>query len=159
MNPRNSLKCLPAALLLILTFLICAGPAAAESRDQTSGEKVKQDIAEAIESMKQYSAAKQEEMAKRAKEEISRMDERIDELERRYEKEKSEMSKEMKEKSRSTLQTLREKRDDLVKWAEKFKNSSEDAWEGAKQGFSKAWRDFQRSLEDTEDKSAKETRI
>jgi gas vesicle protein len=69
------------------------------------------------------------------------------------------MSKDMKEKSRSTLETLRQKREDLQNWAEKFKNSSGDAWEETKQGFSRAWRDFQRSLEDTEDKSEKETRI
>lgn len=138
------------SLFLALLALPAAGFAQAAENGGNSGVKLKQDAMEFMESLKQYSAEKQEQAAKKFQSELDQMDERLEKMERRFEEEKSEMSREMREKTKSNLQQLRDQREEMAVWLEKFKSGSQDTWDSLRKGLSKSFREFSRSLEKTD---------
>lgn len=138
-------------LFLLLLALPAAGFAQEAEDGASSGEKLKQDAMEFMESLKQYSAEKQQQAAEKFKSELDQMDKRLEKMERRFEEEKSEMSREMREKTKSSLEELRRQREEMAAWLEKFKTGSKDAWDQLREGLSKSFRDFSRSLEKTDE--------
>ncbi|MFO7861213.1 MAG: hypothetical protein R6U41_08325 [Desulfosalsimonas sp.] len=139
------------SLFLLLLALPAAGFAQDEENGSKSGEKLRQDAMEFMESLKQYSAEKQQEAAEKFQSEFDEMDERLEKMERRFEEEKSEMSREMREKMKSNLEELRRQREEMAAWLEKFESGSKDAWDHLREGLSKSFRDFSRSLEKTDE--------
>ncbi|MFW5957617.1 MAG: hypothetical protein ACOCQ0_00515 [Desulfosalsimonas sp.] len=147
-NPSPRMVCIVAFLFF---FTASAGTfAQAEEKGNNTGRELKQNAMEFMESLKNYNAEKQKEAAGKLKTELDQMDERLEKMERRFEKEKSQMSREMREKMESDMESLRRQRDELGEWYEKFKTGSADAWDQIRQGLSKAFRDFSRSLEKTD---------
>ncbi|MCF8110525.1 MAG: hypothetical protein K9J85_03455 [Desulfobacteraceae bacterium] len=139
-------------ILAFLFFLTASAGALAQAdkKDNNTGRELKQDVMGFIESLKNYSAEKQKEAAGKLKTELGQMDERLEKMERRFEEEKSEMSRELREKMESDMELLRRQRDELAELYEKFKSGSADAWGRIRQDLSKAFRDFSRSLEKTD---------
>ena len=138
------------SMFLILLALPAAGFAQAAENNGNSGEKLKQDAMEFMESLKQYSAEKQQQAAEKFQSELDQMDERLEKMQRRFEEEKSEMSREMRETMKSNLEQLRRQREEMAAWLERFKSGSQDAWDRLREGLSKSFRDFSRSLEKTD---------
>lgn len=142
-----------AGIIAFAFFAALPGPACAQGDNggkNSTGEELKQDVEELMESIREYSAEKQQKAAERLREDLDEMEKRLSELERRFEKEKSEMSREARDRIESSLEALREKRKDAAEWLEEFKTSSRKAWDNIREGLSEAFRDFSKSLEKTD---------
>jgi hypothetical protein len=78
------------------------------------------------------------------------LDAHIDALEARIDKGWDKMSKTAREEARSTLKALRSQRVKAAEWYGGMKNSSIEAWEHMKQGFSDAYKSLQSAWEKAE---------
>ena len=62
------------------------------------------------------------------------------------------MTQAARQKVRANLKALRQQRKELAEWYGSFKNSSADAWEQMKKGFSDAYQTMSDSLEKAKSK-------
>jgi len=120
--------------------------------NKTSMEDIKQQTQELLQSLKTYTAAQRDEAVQKTKEALFNLDTRIDELEKNIDCHWDKMDDAAREKATVTLRALRKQRIQAAEWFGSMKNSSADAWERMKKGFSDAYKD----LDDTWQKAEKE---
>ncbi|MCZ4279700.1 hypothetical protein O4H49_02845 [Kiloniella laminariae] len=116
-----------------------AQTAADKATEATTLEQVQQDAAELMESIKGYSAEQRDEALADAQEGLDSLDREIDALETRIDKNWDEMDQAAREQARESLRALRKQRTELAQWYGEWKNSSADAWDEVKKGFSEAY--------------------
>ncbi|MFP4168089.1 MAG: hypothetical protein ACLFSY_04480 [Desulfonatronovibrionaceae bacterium] len=102
-------------------------------------DKVKKETKDLLRALKSYSVDQRDQAIQESQEALDKMDKRIDALESSIEKNWDKMDKNARDKARSSLKTLKKKRSQVAQWHESLKNSSADAWEHIKQGFSDAY--------------------
>jgi len=108
--------------------------------DKTSINEVKQETQDLIQSLGAYTADQRDEAVEKAKMALNDMDKRIDALEKRIDDNWDQMNKAAREKARANLKALRKQRNEVAEWYGSLKNSSADAWEHMKKGFSSAYK-------------------
>jgi peptidoglycan hydrolase CwlO-like protein len=145
---------------LIITALFTAfiavlvSPAAWAQSEKTDSavKEVKKETRELLNALKNYTAKQREEAVKHAEKAMDKMDRKIETLEDRIDSRWDKMDSEAREKARTALKKLREQRNTLSEWYGSFKNSSENAWDQMKNGFSEAYRTLSQSWEKAMDK-------
>lgn len=138
--------------ILICMFGITSLSHAKISKGKTSIKEVKQETQDLIQTLKAYTIEKRDEAVYKTKAALDNLDERIEELEARVDESWSKMDKAAREKARANLKALRKQRTQVAEWYGSLKNSTGDAWEHIKRGFSDAYK----ALNDAWEKSEKE---
>jgi len=124
------------------------------STDKTSIEEVKKETQDLLQTLNAYTVEQKEEAIRKTKTALDNLDKRIDSLQARIDRNWDQMDKAARDKARSNLKALRKARTQVAEWSGSLKNSTVDAWENMKKGFSKAYK----SLNDAWEKSVKEFR-
>jgi len=126
-----------AIVFVSTVFLIMASTSLAGQKpdDKTKPKEVGQEVKEAVEAIKNYSADQRDEALKKVRIAIDDLDARIEEMETRVENKWDQMDKAARDKTRATMNSLREKRNELAEWYGGMRHSSANAWEHVKKGF------------------------
>ncbi len=135
--------------VLIAVLMICfLSIAQAQSgNDTATAQDVKKETEELINTLQQYSAAQRDQAVKEAEQALNKLDRRIEELETRVDDNWDKMSQSARQKVKANLKALRQQRNELAEWYGGLKNSSADAWEQMKKGFSNAYQALSDSWE------------
>jgi TolA-binding protein len=136
-------------LTIIAVMTLCFMPVAqAQSgNDAVTAQDVKKETQDLINTLQQYTADQRDQAVKEADQALKKLDGRIDELESRVDNNWDKMNQAARQKARANLKTLRQQRNELAEWYGSFKNSSADAWEQMKKGFSDAYQTMSDSWE------------
>lgn len=147
---KRDLILLPIVLLMI--FLGAAQVVYADkySDDKTSGKEVQHEVVDAAKAIKNFAADKRDEAAKNVEVALISLDSRIDAMEERIDKKWDKMNEAARERARSTLTKLRKKRIQVAEKYGSLKNSSSEAWEHMKKGFSDSYRVLRSAWEKAE---------
>ncbi len=146
MKKRTALSLITVALL----GLAPPSPASQHEKDKTSAKAVRHEVADAAEAIKQYGADKRDEAAKKAQAALDALDARINALEVRIDRNWDKMDKAAREQARSRLKALREQRVEVAEWYGGLKNSTVEAWDQMKAGFSGTYTSLRRTWEKAE---------
>ncbi|TFH07621.1 MAG: hypothetical protein E4H07_08855 [Nitrosomonadales bacterium] len=120
------------------------------SDDKTSGKEVQHEVVDAAKAIKNFAADKRDEAAKNVEVALISLDSRIDAMEERIDKKWDKMNEAARERARSTLTKLRKKRIQVAEKYGSLKNSSSEAWEHMKKGFSDSYRVLRSAWEKAE---------
>lgn len=122
------------------------------STDNTSIAEVKKETTELLQALRVYTVEQREEAIRKTKAALDKLDKRIDSLQAHIDRNWEQMDSAARNKARSNLDALRKERAQVTEWYGGLKNSTSDAWEHMKKGFSKAYS----ALNDAWEKSATE---
>lgn len=138
--------------LITVVLLGLAPPSLASQheKDKTTAKAVRHEVADAAEAIKQYGADKRDEAAKKAQAALDALDARINAMEARIDRNWDKMDKAAREQARSRLKALREQRVEVAEWYGGLKNSTAEAWDQMKAGFSGAYTSLRRTWEKAE---------
>ena len=131
----SGLMFLLIAYLAIPSFSL-AGQSAEEG---TTTEEVKQEIKEAFEAVKNYTADQRDEAVKKIKVTMGKIDGQIEIMEDHIGKKWDRMDQAARQKARSTIASLRKQRNELAEWYGGLKYSSAEAWGQVRNGFLKSY--------------------
>jgi hypothetical protein len=145
-------------LSLILATLLGVAPlshaaqheASKKAGAQTTAKQVRQEVADAAEAIKNYTADNRDEAANKAKSALDALDARISALEAQIDRNWDKMDKAARERARNTMKALHEQRVQVAEWYGSLKNSTADAWEHTKNGFSDAYKSLRTAWEKAE---------
>jgi hypothetical protein len=146
MKKRTTLSLITVALL----GLAPPSHASQHEKDKTTAKAVRHEVADAAEAIKQYGADKRDEAAKKAQAALDVLDARIEAMEARIDRNWDKMDKAAREQARSRLKALREQRVEVAEWYGGLKNSTAEAWDQMKAGFSGAYTSLRRTWEKAE---------
>jgi chromosome segregation ATPase len=138
---------LKLAIIAAIIFCFTSIVHATSSSDTVTGEDIKKETQDLIDTIQQYSIDQRDEAIKKADQAINRIDGRIDELENRVDTNWDKMTQAARQQTRANLKELRKQRNKLAEWYGGFKNSSSDAWNQMKKGFSDAYKTISNSWE------------
>ncbi len=133
-------------LILTLLCLSAAGfaiPLTSAHADVTLTRAISEKSKHAIEDIKLYSIEKKEAAREKAKEVVEDIDNRINALEDTIADKKNGMTDAIREAKTRSVIKLKEKRNDVKDWYEKFSGSTKNAWEEIKEGFVRSYESFQ----------------
>lgn len=151
MKKHTILSLFAAGLLGVTSLGYAAQPDAAQpEHSATSAKEAGKKITDAADAIKNYTADKRDEAAKKAKAALDELDVRINALEERIDKNWDSMDKTAREQARSALKTLHEQRVQVAEWYGGLKNSSAKAWGHMKKGFSDSYRSLRHAWEKAE---------
>lgn len=136
--------------MLAMTLGITPVSHAQSGDDTATAEDVKKETQALISTLKQYTAAQRNEAIKKAEQGMETLDRRIEALESRIDNNWDKMNQAARQKARASLKALRQQRNRLAEWYGGFKNSSTDAWEQMKKGFSDAYQSVHDAWEKAE---------
>lgn len=142
MNKHTAFSLITVAMLCLPSL----GVAEQDDNDRTTAKEAKQGAGDAV----NHSTDKRDEAAEKAKAALDALDARIDALEARIDKNWEKMSKTARDEANATLKALRKQRVRVAEWYGGMKNSSAEAWEHMKQGFSDAYKSLQIAWEKAE---------
>lgn len=108
---------------------------------------VKNETKELINSLQQYTFNQRKKALKEVDQALKKLDERIDELQSSIDNNWDNMTQAARQKAKTNLKALRQQRNELAKWYGNLKNSSANAWDQMKKGFSEAYRDISNAWE------------
>ncbi|TFH07498.1 MAG: hypothetical protein E4H07_09010 [Nitrosomonadales bacterium] len=143
MKSHTTLSLLAAALLSIASQIY----ANEDSTEKTTTIEIQQKAGEATNAIKNYTVEKRDEAVKKVEANLNSLDTRIEALEARIDKNWNKMDETARERARGTLTALRKKRVQVAEWYGGLKNSSTEAWEHMKEGFSDAYSSLRNSWE------------
>lgn len=148
MKKNATLSFLMVALLGIAPLSLAAQhEASGHENGKTTAKEVRREVTDAAEAIKNYTADKRDEGAKKAKAALDALDVRIEAMEARIDKNRDKMDAAAREQARSTLHALRKQRVQVAEWYGGLKNSSADAWGQMKTGFSDAYKSLRHAWE------------
>lgn len=151
MKKTTPLSLIAVALLGIATASPASQHEASKPEsDKTTSKEVRQEMTDAAEAIKGYTADKRDEAAAKAKASLDALDVRINALEARIDKNWEKMDKAAREQARSTMKELRKQRVAVAEWYGSLKNGTAEAWEHTKKGFSDAYTSLQRAWKKAE---------
>jgi hypothetical protein len=141
------------SLSLLTIVLLSTAPqihADMYSSDKATAQEIQQKAAETTNAIKSYTVEKRDEAAKKVEAKLNSLDVRIEALEARIDMNWDKMDKVARERARSTLTALHKQRIRVAEWYGSLKNSSIEAWERMKNGFSDAYNSLRSSWEKAE---------
>ncbi len=138
-----------AFLIVLVTLLGIPSTGLAKSSDSKLNE-VKQEARELINALKDYTSDQRKDATQKIKTALNNLDNRIEALEKRMDKKWDGMKKSTREQVSANLKALRKQRARVAKEYDRLKNSSVDAWQHMKKGFSKAFADLNTAWEKVE---------
>lgn len=146
-----------ACATLIVAFIGFFSVMPAFSADSPSGEKVAkkevgQEVKEAVEAIKAYSADQKDEAVKKGKAVLDNLDGRIEQMESKIKKEWDQMGESARKTAKTSLEAIQKQRDEVAKWVGSMKQSSAGAWEEVKKGFVESYQTFHDSFDKAADK-------
>jgi hypothetical protein len=148
MKKNASLSVLMAALLGVAPLSLASShEVPGQENGKTTSREVRREVPDAAEAIKNYSADKRDEAAKKAKTSLDALDVRIAAMEARIDKNWDRMDAAAREQARSTLDALRKQRVQVAEWYGGLKNSTADAWERMKTGFSDSYKSLRHTWE------------
>lgn len=109
---------------------------------------VQEETAQAIEAIKQYSAAQRDQALARAKALIEELDVRITGLKTWMDQHWDSMQAAARQHAQDTLSQLESQRADLAKAYDTLETSSSSAWEDVKQGFLKSYQTLRKAFDE-----------
>ena len=130
-----------ANLVFITAVFLAIGSvsfAAQMSADNTTAQDVQEKVAEAAESIKNYSVDQRDVALQKAKAVLDDLDARLEPLESKLNEKWDKMDKSAREKATATLTALRRQRNEIAEWYRGLKHSSSKARENVKEGFLKS---------------------
>ncbi|MDN5849343.1 MAG: hypothetical protein L0H63_06830 [Nitrococcus sp.] len=140
------------AIAIVWTSWVVVVPATLAAAQHGTGQdkvgSVQEETTEAIEAIKQYSAAQRDQALARAKALIEELDVRIAELKTWIDQHWDPMQAAARQQARDTLSQLEAQRADLAEAYETLETSSSSAWEDVKQGFLKSYRTLRKSFDE-----------
>jgi len=141
-------------VLFLLSSLIAFAANESSETDQssTSAETVKQETAEALAALKDYTIESRDEMIEEANQLLAYLDQRIDRLSSKIEAQSASAQDSVKAQWQETLATLRKQRVQVAEWLGGLQYSSQEAWEEVKEGFSQAYQELSESVQTEESK-------
>jgi chromosome segregation ATPase len=134
-------------MLAVMTLCFMPLAQAQSGNDTATAQDVKKETKELINTLQQYTVAQRDQAVKEADQALKKLDGRIDALESRVDNNWDKMTQAARQKARASLKALRQQRNELAEWYGSFKNSSADAWEQMKKGFSDAYQAISDSWE------------
>lgn len=139
--------------VLVIGMLGITLPCYAEtSGDKASMEEVKRETQDLLQALSAYTVEQRDELLRKTKAALDKLDKRIEALEKRVDEGWDKMDTAAREKARASLTELRRQRAQAAEKYGALKNSSGEAWEHVKKGFSEAYK----TLNDAWEKSEKE---
>jgi hypothetical protein len=106
---------------------------------KTTTSRIKHDVAETVQAIKNYSAEQKDEAVKSAREALDGLDARIDRMQAQLDKKGNRMSQAAHKRARATMEALRKERTEAAEWYGGLKHGSAAAWEEVKGGFLKSY--------------------
>lgn len=128
-----------STLIIAMTMSFSTALHANSDKDPVTTQDVTQETKELVNTLEKYTYKQRDEALRNAEKAMQNIDRRIDIMETRINKNWDDMSQVARQKTQENLETLREERNELTDQYQRFKNSSVDAWESTKKGFSKAY--------------------
>jgi hypothetical protein len=148
-NATRSL--ITAALLAVTPLGHATDHKASPQQDTTTAKDVREEVADAAEAIKDYSADKRKEAAEAARAALETLDARIAAMQADLDRNWDRMDAAAREKSRATM-------DAVAEWYGALKNSSAEAWDHVKKGFTDAYRSLRNAWQDAERERAADGR-
>lgn len=143
------MKSLTLCILPLSLLLVACGnenaPAPAPGEKLVTGEDVKKEVGEAVDTAKDFTMQKRDEYAKQINQKLKGLDVKIAELEAKGANLKDDAKKKWNEK----LDDLKMKRGKVAEKVDQFSKSSADAWEGLKKDMDSAWENLKKSYDNT----------
>ncbi len=131
------------ASLLAVTFGWGQGYAEQVRTDKPTMQDVKKEMAEAVETIKHYSADQRDEAVDKAKAVMDDLDAKIDKLETSIHKQWATMDKTARHKAQAALDRLKQHRKEMAESYKALQQSTAGAWEHVKKGFADSYMDLQ----------------
>lgn len=128
-----------ALLLTLFAMGAVTQAAATEDAQPGSAAAIKQETQDLVQQIKTYSLEQRQEAVAAAKDGLDSIDQRIDALQARVSDKWDDMSQAAQEQAKASMDGLREQRAQVAEWYDNLKDSSDDAWEQTKEGFSEAY--------------------
>jgi hypothetical protein len=129
-----------AAMLFLAVVLGTAPPGRASAGDdKTTATQVKKETKELLQALKTHSAAQRDEAIEKTRSTLEHLDKRIEALEKRVDNDWDKMDRTARKNARASLNELRRQRTKVAEWFGGLKNSSSEAWDHMKDGFSDAF--------------------
>ncbi|HET8905310.1 MAG TPA: hypothetical protein VFN16_15035 [Saccharospirillum sp.] len=129
-----------AVLMVTATLSLSSVSCAQSDEEGTTAEDVQEDTTELLSTLRQYTADQRDEAIDEASQALEKLDGQISELESRIDRNWDTMSEQARQQARDNLDNLRERRSELADWYDEFRNSSADAWDEMKAGFTGAYK-------------------
>ncbi len=143
-------QCVYIVLLLLLFSGFTAPSFAAPSSHPASLEEVKKETQDVLDALKNYTADQRDEALQKTRKALDKLDKRIKILETQVGVDRAQLSETARKKTDAALKELHKQRREVAEWSRRLKNSSTDAWDQMKKGFTEAYRAFHHSWEKTE---------
>jgi hypothetical protein len=113
---------------------------------KTQREQVRQEVDEAVDAIRDYSADRRDEAVARARESAEDADRRIDALEAQMGPRWNAMSDAARTRSQQAMTELRQRRNELSEWYGGMRHGSEAAWSEVRAGFVKSYHDLEEAM-------------
>lgn len=126
-------------LIAVMMLLFTLSAQAQSHSDTVTAEDVEKETKELINALQQYTIEQRDQAVKEIDQALKQLDGQIDELEGRVDNNWDKMTQAARQEARANLKTLRQQRIELAERYGSFKNSSINAWEQMKKGFSGAY--------------------
>lgn len=120
-------------------------PAAADQ------QRVKKEVVEAVDAIRDYSVARRQEALARAQQAIARLDQEMADLQARMDLRWKDMSEESRQSSRTEMGDLQRRRSQLAEWFGGMRHSSAEAWGDVKRGFLKSYHELETAVRSASD--------
>lgn len=138
-------------LFAVIAVLGMAPSSVAKSTgDGATLEEVKTETKDLLEALKSYSVQQRDVAVEKTRAAMERLDQRVDALEAQVDQRWEKMSESARREARASLKELRKQRAQVAEWYGGLKNSSADAWDHVKQGFTGAYTELQTAWEKAE---------
>ncbi len=138
---------------LIVAFMGFFSVMPAFSADPSAEKKeVGQEVKEAVQAIKEYSADQKDEAVKKGKTVLDNLDGRIEQMESRIKREWDQMGDSARKTAKTSLEGIKKQREKVAEWVGSMKQSSSGAWEEVKKGFVESYQTLNESFDKAADK-------
>lgn len=120
------------------------------SSDKTSMQEVKQETEDLLQTFKAYTVDQKEEAIRSTNAALHNLDKRIDALETEVDESWETMNRDVRKKARDSLKSMRKQRIQVAQWYGRLQESTGNAWEQMKDGFSDAYERLHEAWEKSE---------
>jgi DNA repair exonuclease SbcCD ATPase subunit len=108
--------------------------------EKPTADQVREDARELMDSLRAYTADQRDEAVEKTARALDRLDARVEALDARLRANWDKMDRAAREQARENLEKLRRHRDQVADHYDALKESSANAWDRVKKGFSDAYR-------------------
>lgn len=145
-NQRACATLVAVFIALSTTTAISADPPSENGTKKTAGQEVR----EAVEAIKSYSAEQRDEAVIKGKAVLDNLDVRIAQMKSKINQNWDRMDASARKKATASLEAIQKHRAEAARWYDSLKQSSAGAWEGVKKGFVES----SQALQDSFDRAA-----